>query len=38
MSSGSVGLGDEQVRVAPDRVATPRFDAACALAIGISPG
>ena len=25
---------NEQARVAPDRVATPRFDAACALAIG----
>ena len=34
ISSGSVDLGDEQLCVAQDRVANPRFDAACALAIG----
>lgn len=33
-SRGSAGRKDEQPRVALDRVATPRFDAACALAIG----
>ena len=26
-------FGDESVRVAPDRMSTPRFDTACALAI-----
>jgi diguanylate cyclase (GGDEF)-like protein len=34
VSERGLSFGDESVRVAPDRVSTPRFDAACALAIG----